>query len=122
MTPTEAAKVLLLAAAYDNRTFDQLTASAWADALDDLELADCIEGVKRYYRENRAWMMPADIREQVRQLIRERKVAEIRARHAALEAAETVAHGEPASPEAVRDYREQINEALANIGKMPADV
>lgn len=69
MNPTEAAKVLAKAAAYDNRQATQAAALAWAEALDpDLPLADALRIVGEHYREERAWVMPADINRRWRAL------------------------------------------------------
>lgn len=69
MNPTEAAKVLAKAAAYDNRQATQAAALAWAEALDtDLPLADALRIVGEHYRDERAWVMPADINRRWRSL------------------------------------------------------
>ena len=73
MTPQEASKVLAKASAYDNRRPDQAAALAWAEALDrDLPLPDALRIVSEYYRDERAWVMPADINRRWRALGRER--------------------------------------------------
>lgn len=73
MTPQEAAKVLAKAAAYDNRQATQAAAIAWAEALDqDLPLQDALRIVGEHYRDERAWVMPADINRRWRTLGRER--------------------------------------------------
>ena len=69
MNPTEAAKVLAKAAAYDNRQATQAAALAWAEALDpDLPLQDALRIVGEHYRDERAWVMPADINRRWRSL------------------------------------------------------
>lgn len=69
MNPTEAAKVLAKAAAYDNRQATQVAALAWAEALDtDLPLTDALRIVGEHYREERAWVMPSDINRRWRSL------------------------------------------------------
>lgn len=69
MTPQEASKVLAKAAAYDNRQPDQAAALAWSEALDrDLPLQDALRIVSEHYRDERAWIMPADINRRWRTL------------------------------------------------------
>lgn len=69
MTPQEAAKVLAKAAAYDNRQPNEAAALAWAEALDrDLPLADALRIVGEHYRDERTWIMPADINRRWRTL------------------------------------------------------
>lgn len=69
MNTTEAAKVLAKAAAYDNRQPDQAAALAWAEALDqDMPLTDALRIVTEHYRDERAWIMPADINRRWRAL------------------------------------------------------
>ena len=69
MNPTEAAKVLAKAAAYDNRQANQAAALAWAEALDqNLPLQDALRIVTEHYQDERAWIMPADINRRWRAL------------------------------------------------------
>lgn len=69
MNPTEAAKVLAKAAAYDNRQATQAAALAWAEALDtDMPLTEALRIVGEHYREERAWVMPSDINRRWRAL------------------------------------------------------
>lgn len=69
MNPTEATQVLAKAAAYDNRQPDQAAALAWAESLDrDMPLADALRIVGEHYRDERAWVMPADINRRWRAL------------------------------------------------------
>lgn len=69
MNPQEAAKVLAKAAAYDNRQATQAAALAWAEALDrDMPLADALRIVGEHYRDERSWVMPADINRRWRSL------------------------------------------------------
>jgi hypothetical protein len=69
MNRTEAAKVLAKAAAFDNRQPDQAAVLAWAEALDlDMPLQDALRIVGEHYRDERAWIMPADINRRWRAL------------------------------------------------------
>jgi hypothetical protein len=69
MNPQEATQVLAKAAAYDNRQPDQAAALAWAEALDtDMPLQDALRIVGEHYRDERAWVMPADINRRWRAL------------------------------------------------------
>jgi len=69
MTPQESAKVLAKAAAYDNRQPNEAAALAWSEALDSsLPLADALRIVSEHYRDERSWIMPADINRRWRTL------------------------------------------------------
>ena len=72
MTPAEAAALLTIAAAYDNRKPDADQAKAWAMALDGLGFEDCRQVVVEHYRKTRDWLMPADVFNGVRRLRYER--------------------------------------------------
>ena len=73
MTPQEAAKVLAKAAAYDNRQPNEAAALAWSEALDkSMPLQDALRIVSEHYRDERAWVMPADVNRRWRTLGRER--------------------------------------------------
>lgn len=121
MTPNDAAKLLALIQVYDNRNFDEMTATVWADALDELDPTDCAQAIRRHFRDSKEWLMPCDVRGGVRQLIRERAREAVLERQRRLDGAGTQP-GDPATPETIRDYRQQIAEAIADIGKLPQDV
>jgi hypothetical protein len=61
MKATEAAALLTIAAAFDNRKPDADQAKAWALALDGFRFEDCREAIVAHYRTSREWMMPADV-------------------------------------------------------------
>jgi hypothetical protein len=61
MTPNEAAKLLAVAAAFDNRKPDADSATAWAAALDGHRFEDCRDAIVQHYRTSREWIMPADV-------------------------------------------------------------
>lgn len=61
MKPTEAAALLTIAAAYDNRRPDPDAAKAWAMALDGLRFEDCRQVIVEHYQRSRDWMMPVDV-------------------------------------------------------------
>jgi hypothetical protein len=61
MTPTEAAALLTICAAYDNRKPDPDAAKAWAMALDSYRFEDCRAAIVTHYRTSREWIMPADV-------------------------------------------------------------
>jgi len=72
MKPTEAAALLTIAAAFDNRKPDADQAKAWAMALDGLRFEDCREVVVAHYRTSRDWLMPSDVVAGVKRLRRRR--------------------------------------------------
>lgn len=115
MTPADAAKVLLLVQVYDNRQFDETTARVWADALDGLELGDCLDAVRIYYRQTKAWLMPSDLREQARSVIRGRLELERRENERlAIEAANL-------TPEVIAERADTVRRAAAGACAMPVE-
>ena len=75
MKPTEAAALLAIAAAFDNRKPDADQAKVWAMALDGLRFEDCRLVIVEYYRRSRDWLMPVDVVMGVRRL-REKRLSE----------------------------------------------
>lgn len=75
MTPAEAAALLTVAAAFDNRKPDADQARAWSLALNDLRFEDCREAIVEHYRGSREWMMPVDVRTKVKKLRSDRIAA-----------------------------------------------
>lgn len=61
MTPAQAAALLTIAAAIDNRKPDEDQAKAWALVLDGLPFEECRDAVVAHYRSSRDWLMPSDI-------------------------------------------------------------
>ena len=61
MTPAEAAALLAVAAAFDNRKPDPDAATAWALALDGWRFEDCRDAIVAHYRRSREWIMPSDV-------------------------------------------------------------
>jgi len=72
--PTEAAALLTIAAAFDNRKPDADQAKAWAMALDGLRFEDCREVIIEHYRNSREWLMPVEVVAGVRRM-RDRRIA-----------------------------------------------
>lgn len=69
MNPTEAARLLAYAAAFDNRRPSEAAARAWADALPDIPADDDARAaIARYYAtppknpDDRLWIQPHDVR------------------------------------------------------------
>ena len=75
MTPTEAAALLAIAAAFDNRKPDADAAQAWALALDGLRFEDCRDAVMTHYRTSADWLMPSVVIAAVKRMRRERIAA-----------------------------------------------
>lgn len=72
MSPAEAAALLAIAAAFDNRKPDADAATAWALALDGWRFEDCREAVVAHYRATNEWIMPSDVIGAVKNIRRER--------------------------------------------------
>ena len=93
MTPAEAAVLLARISASDNREVSEAAARAWADALPDVELADALEYLPRFYRaatrDTHNWIYPGDVLNGVRELYQERRRAVMEAaRRDAIESAD----------------------------------
>lgn len=65
MTRNEVTAILARCASYDRRTVGQADVTAWLLVLGDLTHAECDAAVIDYYKENREWIMPSDIRGRV---------------------------------------------------------
>ncbi|MAE64132.1 MAG: hypothetical protein CMJ18_07635 [Phycisphaeraceae bacterium] len=61
MNQQEAAALLGIAAAFDNRKPDPDAAKAWAVALEGLPFGDCRDAVIAHYRKTNDWLMPAHV-------------------------------------------------------------
>lgn len=70
--PTEAAALLTIAAAFDNRKPDADQAKMWALALDGIRFEDARDVIVAHYRRTRDWLMPADVSRGVQRLRYER--------------------------------------------------
>ena len=81
MKPGDAARVLASCMMFDGRQMPEDPdmardlALAWFSVIGDLELSDALEAVRRHYMNSRKWAMPADIREGVAELRKERSRA-----------------------------------------------
>lgn len=75
MTPAEAAALLAIAAAFDNRKPDADAAKAWAYALDGLRFVDCRDAILAHYRASSEWLMPQMVTASVK-LTREKRLAD----------------------------------------------
>lgn len=75
MKAAEAAGLLTVAAAFDNRKPDEDAARAWAAAMGDLPFEDCRDAIVAHYRESHEWLMPGHVIARVRRL-REKRLAE----------------------------------------------
>lgn len=69
----DAAALLTVASAFDNRQPNDATVHAWADALDNLDPAMCADAVREHYRESTAFLMPAHIRIIVRGILNDQR-------------------------------------------------
>jgi hypothetical protein len=75
MTPAEAAALLAVAAAFDNRKPDADAAQAWSLALDGLRFHDCRDVIVTHYQRSGDWLMPHHVISGVRRL-RDKRIAE----------------------------------------------
>jgi hypothetical protein len=75
VTAPEAAALLALASSFDNRTQNSAATRAWAEALSDVDFQDAQTAIVEHYKTESRWIMPADVRNGVRNIQRERAAA-----------------------------------------------
>lgn len=107
MKPTEAAALLTIAAAYDNRKPDADQARAWAMVLDGLRFEDCRDVIVEHFKRSREWMMPADVIAGVKRM-RTKRLNEFGA------LPNPPAHIDPDDTGAVLRWEREIREAIAD--------
>lgn len=61
MTPAQAAALLTYASAFDNRRVTPEAATAWAEVLIPMSLADGKAAIQRHYASTSDWIMPVHI-------------------------------------------------------------
>lgn len=76
MNIRETARLLGLAASYDNRNITDNAVVAWQAALSDVDFADGQAAVVRHFRESTDYLMPAHVRRGAEDVDRERRRAE----------------------------------------------
>lgn len=69
MTNEQAAKLLAIIAAGDNRSVDMTTIQVWADALDGLDPDMCLQAVREHRRNSTDYLTPAHVVARVRQVM-----------------------------------------------------
>lgn len=75
MNTQEAAALLAVAAAFDNRKPDPDAATAWSLALDGLRFIDCRDAIVAHYRTSSDWLMPQKVISEVKR-IRGKRIAD----------------------------------------------
>jgi hypothetical protein len=75
MNQQEAAALLGIAAAFDNRKPDADAAKAWSVALEGFRFEDCRDAVVAHYRASSEWLMPQKVITEVKR-IRAKRVAD----------------------------------------------
>lgn len=75
MNTQEAAALLSVAAAFDNRKPDPDAATAWAVALDGFNFVDCRDVIVAHYRASNDWLMPNHVIGAVKRL-RAKRIAD----------------------------------------------
>jgi hypothetical protein len=61
MTPSQAAIILGVSAAFDRRTVGEADARSWSDVLDGIDFDDAIQAVKNHYAKSRDFLYPSDV-------------------------------------------------------------
>lgn len=75
MNINETTKALALVQAFDNRTVGEVNVRAWHAILSDADAADVMEAIRLHYAERTDWIMPAHIRQSVRDIVRAREIS-----------------------------------------------
>lgn len=104
MTPQEAAALLTVAAAFDNRKPDKDAAMAWSLTLHNLPFLDCRDAIVQHYRKSTDWLMPAHVVELVKR-VRDKRIAD--------NAAELTPPPEAREGDAHRDW---LRDAVRRLG------
>ena len=68
MNATEASELVALMALYDNRKASDPDVVAWLKVIGDLSFADCETAIVAHYRDTRERIMPADVRQRVKEI------------------------------------------------------
>jgi hypothetical protein len=108
MTPAETAMVLTKASAFDLRTVGETDVLAWHEVLGDLDFADALEAVARYYAEQTDRLMPAHVRRLALAIDRDRRKAQ-------REAEEREALAIEAADPTRRNRSEEVDVLLARL-------
>ncbi len=72
MNAEETGDILALAASYDRRKVGEAEIIAWHAAIGDLPFVDCRAAVVAHYQETSDWLMPAHVRNRVKDARRQR--------------------------------------------------
>ena len=72
MNAEETGRVLAKCASYDRRKIGDTDVIAWFQVLGDLPYDDCIAAVVAHYGETTDWIMPAHIRQRVKEIRKQR--------------------------------------------------
>lgn len=104
MTPGDVARVLVKAAAFDQRTIGEADVLAWHEILAPYELADALEAVTRHYRDSTDRIMPAQLR-RLTIIVRDEH------RRRALERSDALALPSRYEDDVTRDIRVQVGVA-----------
>lgn len=72
MTIEETIDLLTVVAAFDRRTVGEADATAWHAAIGDLPFGDSREAVIAHFRECTDWLMPAHVRNRVKEVRHQR--------------------------------------------------
>ena len=131
----EAAALLAVAAAFDNRKPDPDAATAWAAALAEFRFIDCRDAIVAHYRSSSEWLMPSKVIAEVKR-IRGKRLDETPEPNppAELTPLETIAwladvrrriaDGEVISVPEVGGVPmpKELAEGMSRFGRLPADV
>lgn len=107
MTPEETATLLAKCAAVDRRTVGRADVLAWHEIVGHLDLGVGLEAVRRWYTEHREWIMPSDVVELGREIIRARRKVD---REAAAQQALALEQADPTRRDRSDDIAQLISQ------------
>lgn len=137
MNTQEAAALLSIAAAFDNRKPDPDAAKAWAVVLDGLRFEDCRDAIVAHYKASSEWLMPQAVIAGVKR-IRAKRISEaviepprdvdpddtLAYRRALRDATRAAADGNPIeAPQVVAvPMPRELARGMSDFGRLPDDV
>jgi hypothetical protein len=115
MNYAEMGQVLAKAAVFDFRTVSEFDVMAWHEACGDLDAADAMAAVTRWYRDRSDRLMPSHLREAVALVQADRR----RAERLADEQERAVAGAQAAPPRRLAEMPPEVQEAIRSAGRTP---
>lgn len=72
MNKRETGQLLAYISSFDNRNFNELTAATWNELFLDYDIDECKQLVRQHFDESSEWLMPAHLKQRLRETRRAR--------------------------------------------------